>query len=114
MDMKAGILAFMGAMLLLLACAAADGSSINDGTPISPGESTFRNQCVMCHGRKGNLNMSGAKDLTKSALTKEEMIAIVTNGKGGMIGFGKTLSKKQVEEVVDHVRTLYEEVRSDN
>ena len=112
--MRAGVIAIAGAMLLLFACAAADGSSTDTATPISPGESIFTNQCVMCHGRKGNLNMSGAKDLTKSVLTEEEMIAIVTNGKGGMIGFGKKLSKKQVEEVVDHVRTLHEEVRSDN
>jgi len=60
----------------------------------------------MCHGRKGNLNISGAKDLTKSALSEEEMIAVVTHGRGGMIGFDKTLSPQQIREVVAHVRTL--------
>ncbi len=42
------------------------------------------------------------------------MIAIVTNGKAGMIGYGERLSKKEVEEVVDHVRSLHEVARSDN
>ena len=109
--MKA-VLTIAGGMFLLLACAAADGTSMEDDAPVSVGASIFRSQCVMCHGRNGKLNMSGAKDLTKSILTKEEMNAIVTYGKGGMIGFRKTLSKKQIGEVVDHVRTLHEDVRS--
>ena len=112
--MRAGVLPILGAMLLLLSCAAAEGSPTDNGTPTSAGETIFMSECVMCHGRDGKLNMSGAKDLTKSMLTKEEMNAIVTHGRGGMIGFGKLLSEKQIEEVVDHVRTLHEEVRSDN
>lgn len=60
----------------------------------------------MCHGTGGNLGLSGAKDLTKSQLSKEEMIAVVTRGKGGMAGFGHLLSAEQINDVVDHVRTL--------
>lgn len=101
-------------MMLMLACAATEGGSKEDKAPLGPGGSVFRSQCAMCHGKDGKLSMSGAKDLTKSTLTKEEMNAIVTYGKGGMIGFGRTLSKKQIEEVVDHVRTLRVEDRKAN
>ena len=106
--MKAGLIICACVMLVLLACSSADGASAEMKGPGSPGEVIYKSQCVMCHGRKGNLNMSGAKDLTKSELTEEEMIAVVTSGRGGMIGFGKTLTKKQVEEVVGHVRMLHE------
>jgi|JI9StandDraft_1071089.scaffolds.fasta_scaffold36624_3 mono/diheme cytochrome c family protein len=102
------------AMLLLLACSAAGGASPEKKEPATPGEVIFKSQCVMCHGRNGNLQISGAKDLTKSTLTEEEMIAIVTNGRGGMVGFGKTLSKEQVEQVVEHVRSLHVGSASEN
>ena len=74
--MKPGILSLVGLVGVLLACSAACGAM--EEKPGSPGEAIFWDQCVMCHGRVGDLKMSGAKDLTKSALTKGEMIAIVT------------------------------------
>ena len=90
-----------------VACAAAEGPDADKKDPVTPGEAMFNSNCTMCHGRDGRLNLSGAKDLTKSVLTKAEMIAIVTSGKGDMAGFGRTLTKKQVEEVVNHVRSLH-------
>ena len=104
--MKSWILVAIG-VFGLVACAAAEGSDLDKKAPVTPGEALFKSNCTMCHGRDGKLNMSGAKDLTKSTLTEAEMIAIVTHGKGGMAGFGKTLTKTQVEEVVNHVRTLH-------
>ena len=94
---------------LALACGSGtdDAASVTSDTAKDPGAAIYNSRCTMCHGRDGNLGMSGAKDLAKSTLTKEEMIAVVTNGKGGMIGFGKMLSKKEIDEVVGHVRTLH-------
>lgn len=93
------------AALLLLAC----GSASTDGTDAPPpteGEMVYNTNCAMCHGRKGNLGMSGAKDLVASTLSHNEVIALVTNGKGTMMPYGKTLSKKQIEAVAEHVLTL--------
>lgn len=109
--MRAGAWSMAGPMLLLMACTAADGSSLGEKGTASTGASIFRSECVMCHGHDGKRKMSGAKDLAKSTLTEEEMNAIVTHGSGAMAGFGTTLSKKQIEEVVEHVRTLHEQVR---
>ena len=50
--------------------------------------------------------MNGAKDLGLSSLTRVEMIAMVTNGKGAMMPYKNVLTPKQIEAVVDHVRTL--------
>ncbi len=92
-------------MGVLLAC----GSTAVDGTEAPPpgeGEMVFNTTCATCHGRKGDLGMGGAKDLVTSILKRDEVIAIVTNGKGAMMPYGTTLSKKQIEVVVDHVLTL--------
>ncbi len=77
-----------------------------EGDPASKGEQLFNANCALCHGRKGDLGMGGAKDLTVSTLTREEMIARVTNGKGAMMPYRNVLTPKQIEQVVDHARTL--------
>lgn len=98
-------------LLLLIAAAAvlACGSaSMNDADapPPTEGEMVFNTNCAMCHGRKGDLGMSGAKDLVMSTLSRDEVTAIVTIGKGTMMPYGKTLTKKQIQAVADHVLTL--------
>lgn len=90
----------------LLACSAAEGPPAEQKDIVAQGETIYRMQCAMCHGRKGNLSVGGAKDLTASTLSAEEMIAVVTQGKGTMAGFGNTLTKPQIEAVVAHARTL--------
>lgn len=106
MAMRNLVLAIFVALIALVACSAS-GSSGTEQHASTPGESLYKSQCVMCHGRKGNLNMSGAKDLTISTLTEEEMIVVVTHGRGGMIGYNMTLSQEQIKEVVGYVRTLH-------
>lgn len=94
-------------LFALVACAASGGPDASEHSPATPGEALYKSNCVMCHGRDGGLRMSGAKDLRQSTLSKAEMVAIVTQGKGGMAGFGRTLSKEQIEQVVEHVRALH-------
>ncbi len=93
--------------LLMAACDTDNATSSSDITAGDPGTAIYLSSCTMCHGRDGNLGMSGAKDLTQSTLTQEEMVAIVTHGKGGMASFEKMLSTKEIGEVVDHIRTLH-------
>ncbi len=98
-----------------MARSVAGGGPVGALPSIPPGgEAIFMAECALCHGRDGKLGLAGAKDLTRTGLSNAEMITLVTNGKGGMIGFGKTLSPKQIEEVVDHVRTLHKADSADN
>ena len=94
------------ALVAMVGCSASGSSAMEQQPPSTPGEALYKSQCVMCHGRKGDLGLSGAKDLAKSTLTEEGMNAVVTNGKGAMAGFGNTLSAEQIKEVVVHVRSL--------
>jgi len=104
--MKKLMLVVLITLVALLACSAAGSSPMEQQDSAAQGEAIYKMQCVMCHGRKGNLNVGGAKDLTASAISTEEMIAVVTQGKGTMVGFGSTLTKQQIEAVVAHARTL--------
>ncbi len=72
----------------------------------SPGKAIFNMNCTLCHGRDGKAGLNGAKDLTASTLTAEEMMAIVKNGKGAMAPYKQVLSAQEIEAVVTYIRTL--------
>ena len=93
--------------LLVLACSSGDAPvELGADNGMSKGEQIFRMNCTLCHGADGKLGFNGAKDLTKSTLTKEEMIARVRDGKGVMMPYKNMLSAKDIEAVVQHVRSL--------
>lgn len=91
-----------------LACGDGRASSPDTpvGDPITKGAELFNANCALCHGRLGDLGMGGAKDLTVSTLTRAEMITVVTEGRKAMMPYRNVLTPKQIEQVVDHVRTL--------
>lgn len=108
--MKHVILAVLTIATLALAC----GNSATSADPVvlgadpdaGKGEQIFRMHCVLCHGSNGKLGFNGAKDLTISPLTKAEMIARVTEGKGTMQAYKHVLTAKEIEAAVDHTRSL--------
>ena len=94
-------------VLLAVACGSADAPvELTADSGMDRGEQVFRMNCVLCHGADGKLGFNGAKDLTKSTLSKEEMVARVREGKGTMMAYKNVLSAKDIEAVVAHVRSL--------
>ncbi|MBL7958504.1 MAG: cytochrome c [Flavobacteriales bacterium] len=90
---------------LVLACGSASGPSpADDGAP--KGQQLYKMHCELCHGANGKLGFNGAKDLTASTLSRAEMVAQVSNGKGRMMPYKNTLSIKEIEAVVDYARAL--------
>jgi mono/diheme cytochrome c family protein len=74
------------------------------------GKLLFTNQCVSCHGPKGDLGNSGAKDLTKSKLDEAAVLKIIKEGKGTMPPFEYLLTtEKEREAVVQHVMSFRKE-----
>lgn len=105
MKLRAGV----GLVLLwgLLACGSApDGQAAVAANGKPDGAALYDMYCTLCHGGDGKLGINGAKDLTASALSREEMIAVVTHGRNTMAPFKQVLDPGQVEAVVDHLRTL--------
>ena len=90
----------------LLMCSCGNNSPKRAPAVKSAGASLFESNCTSCHGSDGKLCMLGAKDLSISVMTKDEMMEIITNGKNTMTPFGNILSKEDVGTVADHVQTL--------
>lgn len=88
-----------------ISCGASQDPSEGTGDPRT-GAEIFNTQCSLCHGRDGKLGINGAKDLTASQLSRPDMIAIVSKGKGGMLPYQNVLSTEEIERVVDHLRSL--------
>ena len=80
--------------------AAAQTASPPDGLAI------FRQYCVVCHGADGKLGLNGAKDLTVSALTLDERINTITNGRKLMTPFNEVLSAEEIKAVAQYTLTL--------
>jgi len=70
------------------------------------GKALFQNQCSVCHGEDGNLQMSGAKDLTVSVMTKEEVIQRIKLGKITMIAYEDHFSAEEIDALAEYVITL--------
>jgi cytochrome c6 len=102
------LLGLSALVLLMVACAGgAPSDAAGDGAKVDAGAKLFSMHCTLCHGKDGKLGVSGAKDLSVSTLSKDEMIALVANGKGAMAAYKNVLTKSEIEAVVKHVRTLH-------
>ncbi len=63
----------------------------------------FKNLCAICHGMKGNMEINGAKDLTKSKVSLEEAVAQIYHGKGLMTPFKGILTDAEIVAVSKYV-----------
>lgn len=70
------------------------------------GMAVFRQNCVICHGVDGRLNLNGAKDLSLSTRPLEERIQIITHGKNLMAPFGAILSPEEIVAVAAYTISL--------
>lgn len=50
----------------------------------SNGESLYKANCIVCHGNDGKLGLSGAKDISVTKLSANDMIVMIMKGKGAM------------------------------
>lgn len=80
-------------------------SAPNDGAAV------YKRSCAVCHGADGRAqtkkgNETGATDLTSDDWEPDEArdTRIVTQGKGRMPGFKRTLKPAQIKSVVAYIR----------
>ena len=94
-------------LLGLSACAPDAPAPKRNDTPRPPdGMAVFRQQCVTCHGADGKLGLNGAKDLSASALTLEERVEIITNGRKLMAAYGQLLQADEIKAVAEFTMTI--------
>lgn len=80
------------------------------------GKATYDKLCSSCHGPDGKGNPAMAKVFGEKGLniaTKEtaqkkddELLKVITEGKGKMPASGKGLSKQEQKQLLEHVRAL--------
>lgn len=99
------IFTFASSFLILLLTSCGNNSTKSSEIK-SAGQSLYESNCTSCHGEDGKLCTLGAKDLSLSSFSKEQMIEIITNGKSTMTPFGNMLNKEEVGAVADYVATL--------
>jgi cytochrome c6 len=83
------------------------------GAPVD-GRALFAAKCASCHAADGSGatpagKRMGARDLrsvTVQGQSDGQLLSVITNGRGKMPGYGKTLTDVQRQQLVAHIRTL--------
>lgn len=96
-------------LALVAACGAPENKTmINDNRPTETpvGSKIFQENCITCHGAGGDAAINGAKNLKISALSMEERINRIANGKGLMTPFKNILSEAEIKAVAEYTMEL--------
>jgi mono/diheme cytochrome c family protein len=72
-------------------------------------ESLYVTRCVACHGTDGKLGAAGAKNLTVTKLSVDEVKQQIVNGKGAMPPFGNQLSEEEIHTIANYILTEIKE-----
>lgn len=75
-------------------------------TKVSAIPAAYAKNCSKCHGDDGKLMLAGAKDLSASKLSIDEVMAIIRAGKGAMPPYGSMLTESELQQTADFVMTL--------
>lgn len=78
----------------------------NKEAAIKNGKVIFTQVCAVCHGQDGKLGVGGAKDLSQSTLKHEEVVQMVSKGKGLMQPYESVLSEQEIEAVASYTEGL--------
>jgi mono/diheme cytochrome c family protein len=78
------------------------------------GAALYKTKCAACHGADGKGDTAAGKankirDLGSTevqAQSDADLTTIITNGKGKMPAYGKSLKPDQVKDLVAYIRTL--------
>lgn len=78
------------------------------GNAVGANELFVAGNCAVCHGENGAKpnEAVGAKDLSKSTLTDDQLLHVISNGKNSMPGYKKKFSDEQLKELVEYVKGL--------
>ena len=106
----------LGALCLFaMAAIAMRFAPINVSASAADARATYNAKCAKCHGRDGRGRTTQgrrthARDMTdanwQNDVTDERLFNSITNGRGKMPAFKKSLNENQIDELVNYVRRL--------
>jgi mono/diheme cytochrome c family protein len=102
------------AMTLAIATFIATTASLGLGQPAdNSGASTYKTNCVPCHGQDGRGSSVGkslhAADFHSAQVQQQsdaQLAGVISEGRGNMPPFGTRLSKDQIDALVEYIRVL--------
>lgn len=102
---------FILPFFILFSCNSGDTSEKsaeeNESVDIPNGADLYVQHCTVCHGSDGKLGVSGAKDLTVSTLSENEIIKMIETGKNAMPPMKEPLgTDENVKAVVEYIKSF--------
>jgi mono/diheme cytochrome c family protein len=96
------------AILLAFTACASRGAQENESAAPASGTALYAQYCTGCHGEDGKLGLGGAKDLSASSLSQEEVSHIIKNGSANkkMMAYGNVLSESELRALSEYVMSL--------
>jgi mono/diheme cytochrome c family protein len=92
---------------LMWSCGSGNSEARSGATANDPdGKKLYRQNCVLCHGAKGNLKLNGAVELGLSEMTLEERVIIIKKGRNTMTPFEGRLTDEEIEAVAQYTFTF--------
>lgn len=70
------------------------------------GQKIYLQYCKLCHGVNGSLALNGAANLQESALSKDETVRIIAEGRNTMQPYKEILSEHERNAVAEYVMKL--------
>ncbi len=81
-------------------------STDNDLVKSVDAKKIFKNYCAICHGRKGNMQINGSKDLSKTNTSLAQRVAQIYFGRGTMTPFKGIIKDEEVIAVAQYIDEL--------
>ena len=117
MDKKifSGSITVVVGIIMFAAAAIFIDSSAQANAPAGDAAGTYNSKCAKCHGRDGRSKtmrgrLTHSRDLSSSEwqndVSDERIYNSISNGKGKMPAFKKSLTDSQIDELVNYVRRL--------
>lgn len=95
--------------IALVACDEKKDHYDTDRAEMISGEKFYQQNCIPCHGAKGDAEIGGAINLITSNLKEEEITQVIVEGRNGMMPFGNRLPSEETQsELVKYVKSLQE------
>lgn len=70
------------------------------------GAALYTAQCIVCHGADGQASFSGAKDLTLSTKSVDEIIKTIKDGKNTMPKMANIYNEQELKALADYIKSL--------
>ena len=100
---QSGLIIFFGFLFFwnLSSC----GEEAKASGPVDA-QAVFIKRCATCHGSEGNLQLSGAKNITVSQLSADEIKNQIIHGKAGMPPFESMLTVQEIDALTAYCMKL--------